>query len=150
MKTNKNYFNGIGFLLGTLFGVMAMVLVSFNNDTRKLETREGIISITSTQANNYCKNYLTKAENFNQILKGFMVDKAQLLAMNSISSENPGLAGFRIYMGKDSNNAKIGIVVGIDINGRDAVNNSIFNTDSPSSGPCPTVCDNSSPIISDN
>lgn len=136
--------------MGTLFGIMTMVLVAFTKDTGKLESRDGIISITSTQANNYYKNYMTKAESFNQVIKGFMVDKAQLSAMNTIAAENSNLSGFRIYMGKDNNNAKIGIVVGTDANGRDAVNNSIFNTDSPSSGPCPTICDNSSPIISDN
>ncbi len=150
MKKSKYYLTGIGFFIGTLFGIMAMVLVSFTKDIRNLGTRDGIISITATQANNYCKNYMSKSEPLNQVVKGFTVDKAQLSAMNTIAAENSSLTGFRIYMGKDNNNAKIGIVVGTDGNGRDAVSNSIFNTDSPSSGPCPTICDNNSPIISDN
>ena len=150
MKKGNYYQTGIGFLVGTLFGVMTMVLVSFTMDTGKSGNKDGITIITSAQANSYYRNYMTKAESFNQVIRGFMVDKSQLSAMNAIASENESLNGFRIYTGRDNNNVKVGIVVGIDANGRDAVNNSIFNTDSPSSGPCPTICDQSSPIISDN
>ena len=90
---------------------------------------------------------MTGAAPFNQVIKGFTVDKPQLDAMNSIAKENQDLTGFRIYFGKDNNGKKIGIVVGVDSSGKDALKNTIFSTDSPISSPCPPICDVSSPII---
>ena len=39
------------------------------------------------------------------------------------------------------------VVAGVDMNGNDAVKNTIFGTDAPKLGPCPPICDVSSPII---
>ena len=76
----------------------------------------------------------------------YLKNLVQLVAMNSLAKENSALTGFRIYYGKDNNARKIGIVVGVDNMGKDAVKNTIFNTDAPVSSPCPPICDTSSPI----
>lgn len=150
MKTNKSVLTGIGFILGIICGISIMALVSFTKDTNNSNNRDGAILISSAQAKTYFQNYMGSAEKFNDIIKGFMVDKAELSAMNLIANENPNLTSFRIYNGKDNNSAKIGIVVGVDSKGRDAVNNSIYNTDSALCDPCPTVCDLNSAIINNN
>ena len=146
MKTNKYFFPALGFLTGAVFGISIIGLLAFTNGPVMPAPGTGIIAITSAQANGYFNNYMSGATSFNQVIKGFMVDKSQLEAMNNISAENPGLAGFRIYFGKDNTAKKIGIVVGVDTMGKDAITNTVFNTDAPKLSPCPPMCDASSPI----
>jgi hypothetical protein len=147
MKTNKFVLTAIGFLTGIVLGISAMGLFAFAKGPVSSGTGTGVTSITAAQANSYFKNYISGAQSYNQVIKGFMVDRNQLNAMNNLVTENSGLTGFRIYMGIDNNSRKIGIVVGIDSNGKDAVNNTIYNTDSPNNNPCPPLCDSNSPVI---
>jgi hypothetical protein len=149
MKTKKYFFTALVFLTGMISGISVIGLLAFSNAPEAPAPGGAIVPITSASAQTYFRNYLAGATTFNQVIKGFMVDKAQLDAMNNISKENPDLVGFRIYFGKDSNAKKIGIVVGVDATGKDAIKNTIFNTDSPISSPCPPICDTSSPITQD-
>ena len=146
MKTNKLFLTAIGFIAGIVLGISTMGLLAFTKGPAAPGAGPGITSITATLANTYFKNYMASATTYNNVIKGFMVDRNQLDAMNSIVAQNSALAGFRIYYGLDNNSRRIGIVVGIDGNGKDAVSNMIFNTDSPTSNPCPTLCDASSQI----
>jgi hypothetical protein len=148
MKTNKYFFTAMGFLTGTIFGITVFVFLSFTSGPAA--PGAAMVSITPTQAHSYFSNYLSSAVTFNQVIKGFTIDKAQLEAMNSISGENPGLTAFRIYFGKDNNARNIAIVVGVDLNGKDAVKNTVFTTDSQKVSPCPPICDVSSPITLGN
>jgi len=147
MKTNKFFLTAIGFLTGIVLSISAMGLLAFVKGPVSSGAGPGISSITAVQANGYFKNYLSGAKSYNQVIKGFMVDRNQLNAMNNLVTENSDLTGFRIYMGIDNNSRKIGIVVGIDSYGKDAVNNTIYNTDSPNNNPCPPLCDSNSPVI---
>ena len=146
MKINKYFFTSIGFITGIVLGISIFGLLSFTSGPATPAPGSGIIAITPAQANSFFKSYMSGAASFNNVIKGFTVDKAQLEAMNTISRENPNLTGFRIYFGRDNNARKVGIVVGVDNTGMDAVKNSIFDTDSPISSPCPPICDVSSPI----
>ena len=135
----------LGFLTGTVFGISVIVILSFTSGPGN--PGSGITPISPADAHTYCKNYFSTTEAFNQVIKGFTLDRSQFEAMNSLVRENSTLTGFRVYFGKDSNSKKVGIVVGIDSNGKDAVNNTIYNTSSPTLDPCPPICDVSSPII---
>ena len=149
MKTNKYIFSVLGFLTGMVLGISTIGLLAFSNGPSASAPSGGMIPISSAVAHSYFNNYLSTATPFNQVIQGFTIDKAQLDAMNSIARENAALTGFRIYMGKDGSSKKIGIVVGIDNTGRDAVTNSIYNTEALIFSPCPPICDVSSPITLD-
>lgn len=146
MKNNKYIITAIGFLSGMVFGIATIGFFSFSNGPASPVPAGGVVPITAAEARNYYSRYISEAGSFNQVLKGFTIDKAQLEAMNNIAKENPALTVFRIYMGKDNNSRKIGIVVGVDEKGLDAVKNTIYNTDSQNLSPCPPVCDLNSPI----
>ena len=146
MKINKYFFTGLGFITGTVFGISVIGLLSFTSAPVAPVPASGNNAVTSAVAHAYFSNYMADATPLNQVVRGFTVDKTQVDAMNSISSENPGLTSFRIYLGKDNGGNKVGIVVGVDNAGRDAVGNSIFSTDAPRTSPCPPICDVASPI----
>lgn len=145
MKTNKFYFTAAGFLTGLVLGISIFGLVAFKNSPDA--PGGGVGPVSSTDANTYFKNYMSSATPLNQVVKGFTIDKTQFDAMSMINQENSALTGFRIYLGKDNNARKVAIVVGVDSYGKDAVGNTIYNTDSQGTNPCPPVCDASSPII---
>ncbi len=149
MKTNKYLFTVAGFLTGMVLGVSIIGLFAFAGAPAASSPGGGLVAVTVAQAQAYSMKYRSTAAPLNQVVKGFTIDKAQLEAMNSIARENAALTGFRIYMGMDDNSRKLGIVVGIDNTGRDAVANTIYNTDAQNVGPCPPICDVSSPLILD-
>ena len=146
MKTKKYFFSAIGFLTGTVFGISIFVFLSFTNGPVSPLPAAGLVPITSADAHTCFGSYMSGAVSYNQVMKGFTIGKAQLDAMNAIAAENTALTGFRIYFGKDINARNIGIVVGVDNTGADAVKNSIFSTDGAKPGPCPPICDVASAI----
>jgi hypothetical protein len=148
MKTNKYFLTVIGFFSGVVLTISFMGLFAFSSGPGSSAPGGGNVPVSATVANGYFKNYMASALSVNQVIRGFTVDKNQLEAMNNLAKENTTLQGFRIYMGKDNNAQSISIVVGVDSRGMDAVNNTIYNTNSPGN-PCPPVCDVSSPIIKD-
>ncbi|MEI7662176.1 MAG: hypothetical protein WCK34_08260 [Bacteroidota bacterium] len=150
MKTNKYFFSVMGFITGTVFGISVFLFLSFTNGPAAPAQGSGVVAITSADAHTCFTKYLSGAVSYNQVIKGINIDRTQLEAMNSISGENPALPGFRIYFGKDNTGRSVAIVVGVDSMGKDAVKNTIFNTDAPKFSPCPPICDVSSPIIFGN
>jgi hypothetical protein len=146
MKTNKYFFTGLGFLTGLALGISLVGLLAFKNGPGPQASGSNVTPITAVDAHLYFSKYMSGAVSLNKVVKGFTIDKSQLEAMNSISKENAYLTGFRIYMGKDNSSRKIGIVVGVDNLGLDAVKNTIFYTDAPNLSPCPPICDDTSPI----
>ncbi len=149
MKTKKYFFTVLGFFAGIVFGVSIIGLYSFSNGPASEASGSGVVAVSADIAKSYCRNYLADATPMTQVIKGFTIDKVQLDAMNLIAKENPQLAGFRIYIGKDNTTKKIAIVVGVDNLGVDAVKNTIYTTDSQKLSPCPPICDVSSPILLD-
>jgi hypothetical protein len=147
MKTNKCFVPALGFFAGLVVGISIIGLLAFTNAPVRPAPGAGIIVITVAEAHGFVNNYLKDAAPINQVVKGFTIDKAQLAAMKSLSEENPALTGFRIYFGKDNSAKRVGIVVGVDNAGKDAVTGSILNTESQNLSPCPPVCDVNSPIV---
>ena len=147
MKTNKYFFPVAAFFTGMVFGISILGFFAFTSGPSTPAPDGGVTPINTTVAHGFFNNYLVTAAPFNQVIKGFTIDKVQLEAMNNIARENAELSGFRIYMGKDNNSMNIGIVVGVDNLGKDAVKNTIFQTQAVKMSPCPPVCDVSSPIV---
>ena len=137
------------FFTGLVSGIAIISLMAFTSEPAAPAPGGGISPLTSADAHTFVTNYLSAAVPFNQVIKGFTIDKSQLDAMNAISRENAALTGFRVYLGKDNSAKTVGIVVGIDDTGKDAIKNTIFSTESRSLSPCPPICDVSSPIILD-
>ena len=146
MKTNKLVITALGFFGGIIFTVSMMGIYAFSEAPAAAAPGGTLGTVSASVANTYFKKYIAGAITYNQVIKGFAVDKSQLDAMNNIAKENAGLVGFRIYFGKDNDLKPVSIVVGVDAKGLDAVTNTIYTTNAPGS-PCPTVCDNQSPII---
>ncbi len=149
MKT-KNYFvASVIFLTGLFSGISIIGMYSFTGAPSSPPAAGKNTPVSAAEAHTCFVSYMADAVPMNAVIKGFTLDKAQLDAMNAISKENADLAGFRIYMGKDASAKRIGIVVGVDNTGKDAIKNTIFSTDSRQLSPCPVVCDVSSPIVLD-
>ncbi|HNY01610.1 MAG TPA: hypothetical protein PKG48_03430 [Bacteroidales bacterium] len=129
-----------GFLAGMILGLGFLGLVSFT------AAPGGGATVTAEQARSYIANYAAGATSAGEVIKGFTIDRSQFEAMSSLSKENGALAGFRIYLGRDESSRLRGIVVGMDGQGRDVVNGSIFNTDAKSVSPCPPACEITSPL----
>jgi hypothetical protein len=138
----KSIVSVVTFVSGVILGVGALVLLSFTG----VVTSQGISKISIQEAQANFNRYYQTATPTNQVIKGFAINKDQLDAMNRLSVENPNLAGFRLYMGLDNNSAAMGIIVGIDNTGKDNTA-SIYKASASVSGPCPTICDQSSSII---
>lgn len=137
------------FSAGLIAGISIVGLLSFTKGPASSAPDGGMVPITAQTANMYLKNYLADAAPVNVKIKGITIDRSQLEAMNAIFKENPALAGFRVYMGKDQAARHTGIVVGVDANGKDAFKNTIFNTDSQNLSICPPICDSQSPIVAE-
>lgn len=149
MKKNKIALAIIPFFIGIAFGISLFALLSFSRTDDPPDPQTLTITMPVDNANFLYKNYISTASVVSTPIKGFNVDLQQLDAMNRLVRENPSLAGFRIYLGRDGSKNQVGIVVGVDSQGLDAASKNIYRTVSPSSGTCPFVCDRSSPITSD-
>ena len=133
------------FVTGFVVGALSFGLLAFTTIFTSPGSVATISKISAPDAQASFKRYMTGSIPLNAIFKGFSVNRDQLSSMNSLIAENPSLAGFRIYMGVDNTSTPVGIVVGIDNAGKDNTN-SIYKTSSGSSGPCPTICDQTSTI----
>jgi hypothetical protein len=149
MKTNKFFFTALGFLTGLTLGISIIGLWAFTSGTATPIAAGGIAPVTTEVAKSYLKNYTATLDPNIQAVKGFTIDKSQLDAMNAISRENPELTAFRIYLGRDNSTRKVGIVIGVDNTGKDALKNTIYSTDAARVSPCPPICDTTSPIVPD-
>lgn len=149
MKTKNYFFVALVFITGLVSGISIISMMAFTHGPGAIAPGNPITPVTSADARVFVTSYLASAVPFNQVIKGFTIDKSQLDAMNAISRENAALTGFRVYLGKDNSAKTVGIVVGIDDTGKDAIKNTIFSTESRSLSPCPPICDVSSPIILD-
>ncbi|MEI6683736.1 MAG: hypothetical protein WCO44_13955 [Bacteroidota bacterium] len=150
MKTRKYFPTALGFVTGTIFGLSVFFLLSFTRVAPSPSPDSSSNAISAAVAHSYFNNYMSGAVAASGVIKGFAIDKSQVDAINSLSTETPGLTAFRIYFGKDNNGGKIGIVVGVDNLGNDLVKNSIYGTPAQKFSPCPPICDVSSPIIFGN
>ena len=146
MKKNKIAMISGTFILGAIFGISLLSVLSFVNSSNSPSPNQPIVAITTSEANHYFLNYYTRADSLRGKVKGFTVDKLQLEAMNNLNANNSNLVGFRLYMGKNENNENVGIVVGVTARFSDATTGRIYKTESLNIGPCPTLCDVSSPI----
>ena len=149
MKTNKYFLTIAGFLSGLAAGISVIGFLAFTNAPAASAPGSTMVPVTSAEAHGLLNNFLAEALPLNQVVKGFSIDKSQLDAMNALAKENPTLTSYRIYLGKTSDARPVGIVVGIDNTGKDAVKNTIFSTDCKNLSPCPPICDATSPIILD-
>jgi len=147
MKKNQFTLMAVTFISGIIIGVAAIGLYSFKStsDVPQVAMQIGN-KISATDAKTLIGNYLGQAVATNQVIKGFAVNKDQLAAMNQLAKENPALTGFRLYIGSDANSASVGIIVGINSSGQD-VTSSIYKSSFKSSGPCPTICDATSSLL---
>jgi hypothetical protein len=138
----------IAFASGILIGVASLALLSFSFQPSVSPTPVEVEKLSVTQANSYLKNYLKTAQTINSPLKAMLIDKDQLIVMNRLINENPSLAGFRIYMGKDENSAKVGMVVGVNNNGND-LTSTIYRSNGTNLSPCPPICDGAGTLNGD-
>lgn len=142
MRTSK-WLPVLTFVSGMFAGALFLGILSFTPPNPPMEV------ITAANAHTYYLNYMGRALPYNNVIKGYVIDLEQYNAMAQLYKDNSQLAGFRIYNGIDNSSTNLGIVVGITSQGLDDVAGKIYKTTARSVGPCPPVCDNSSPIIHD-
>jgi hypothetical protein len=147
MKTEKMFFSEN---ICTLRAIALFVLL-FLVIPGKSQTTE--TPVTLDMAKQYYQNYITTAKTFQDTLKGFLVSMNQLATLDSLIKNNRNLAGFRIYMAKDNAKNDVMLVVGVDNKGKDVTStgkySGIYMTGPVNSGPCPKMCDATSPITGD-
>jgi hypothetical protein len=102
----------------------------------------GLKKISVTKANSFFKTYIKNPLSVDT-LKAFTINAEQFNAMTMIVKADSTVHGFRIYMGADSL-TPVRMVVGT---GSPDKTNLIYATSDLNSGPCPHVCDKSSPIM---
>lgn len=136
-----------GFFAGLIAGIVAMAALAFSLQPAGLPAKDGIDPISVSVGNAMLKSYLREALPTSQVVKGMVVMKPQFEAMNKLYWENPELAGFRIYFGKDTAGFAKAVVVGIDEGGKDAVMGSVYSTPGDATGLCPRFCDDRSPLV---
>jgi len=146
MKNSRFTLPFLTFAIGILTGIFLLGIYSFTAETPRPTLVPGISTIPVRDANTWFKNYYTTASSMNERFKGFSINREEFQAIKTLFSQNESLNACRIYMGKDGNNNSIRMVVGINGKGGDVISSGIYKTPSSLSGPCPTVCDNASPI----
>jgi len=100
--------------------------------------------IDTITANNYFKTYMLSPVGVDT-LKAFTINLQQYNAMGLILKAIPSAHGFRIYMGAQGTPTnRILMVVGT---GSPDKTGTIYATSATGTGPCPIVCDNTSPIL---
>lgn len=102
----------------------------------------GLTHVDTTKANTFFKAYMLTPQSIDT-LKAFSINLAQFNAMKLIMQHDSTVHGFRIYMGKDSS-VNVRMVVGF---GSPEKVDYIYQTSEENSGPCPDVCDLTSPIM---
>jgi hypothetical protein len=107
--------------------------------------KTGQISVDS--ATHMSGNYFKSADVISAKPEAVVIDTTQVRVMYTIMMRDHSLAGFRIYFGNPSplSKEKIGIVVGMDNKEHDVLS-TIYQTAGGHVGPCPNVCDVTSPI----
>ena len=148
MKNMLHKFIPPSFLSGFLLAVFVFMAWSFViPGYQPSKTGEPDPTITIAEANAFFLSYFTKATPIpaNTVLKGIVIDKDQLNAMNSLVSGDPSINTFRLYFGRDSLQIPVALVVGVDGNGND-MTGTIYKSTLNRMGPCPSICDSNSPI----
>ncbi len=95
------------------------------------------------KANTLFKAYLANTPFVTDTLRAFTINMQQFDAMKLIAYRDSSVHGFRIYMGLDSL-TPVRMVVGT---GSPDKTDQIYQTTDACSGPCPHICDESSPIM---
>lgn len=144
MKKNQFTLAAITFVTGIILGASLIGIFSFSNAENPPAELPLVNKISSDEANSLFRVYYNNATPTNGIVKGFALTREHLSALNNLANENPGLQAFRVYSGYDQNMGNVGIVVGVNSNGQDALG-SIYKAAGGAS-PCPTICDGASAI----
>lgn len=148
MKKNNIAMISVTFILGAVFGISLIAVLSFVKPLNPPSPDPALKPILVKDANRFFHNYYDHAGPINDKIKGFMVDRPQLEAMNELA-KNPALFGFRIYIGKSDQGDSIGIVAGaknIRLDDVTLATGMIYRTESRKYGPCPPFCDKTSLI----
>ena len=146
---NKNHILILAFVAGLIAGSAIVWALcdycckkSCSNGNNIKEDTSAIRKITVKEARQYFLNYLAQPVSLDT-LKAFSISDDQFTAMKLIDLGDTSVHGFRIYMGMDDK-SPVGIVIGTG--SPDRVN-IIYATPANNSGPCPKLCDDSSPIM---
>jgi hypothetical protein len=153
MKKNKMAMVSVTFILGAVFGISLFALLSFVRTPNPPLPNPLLNPIQTAEANRLFHYYYDSATSLNAKIEGFYVDRPQLEALNELA-KNTALVGFRIYLGKTAPASKdtLSIIVGVtskmldDVPVATGVNGKIYRTESRKAGPCPPMCDRTSPI----
>jgi len=153
MKKNKMAMISVTFILGAVFGISLIALLSFVRTPNPPSPDPPLNPILTAEANRLFHNYYDKAVIIDEKIKGFYVDRPQLEALNELA-KNTTLVGFRIYLGKTlpTSSDTVAIIVGVtnrmedDAPSTTGVVGKIYRTESRKTGPCPPMCDRTSPI----
>ncbi len=106
----------------------------------------GITRIDSVdEARRLSESYLTRTDTPRMPVKAVYIDRLQLQAMQLLLDSNPGLPGFRIIFAQGTDGKNSTIILGVDEENHDQTD-TMYQTASPKSGPCPPMCDADSPI----
>lgn len=144
MKKNQFTLAAATFVTGIILGVSIIGIFSFSNAGNPPAELPVVNKISTNEANSLFRSYYKNATPTNGVVKGFALTREHLTALNNLANENPGLQAFRVYTGYEQNVGNVGIVVGVNSNGQDALG-TIYKAAGGAS-PCPTICDGASAI----
>jgi hypothetical protein len=162
MEKKKIYWMIGMFLVGAVIGCVITALVCCNCNTCckkscKMSSNDSTVAMVNKgpnlpdtamtalpldSAKAYFKCYMKSPRTIKNLV-AFYVNADQLHAMNVLTTHQSSAKGFRIYMGVMGDPVPVNMVVATDVAGKD-ICSEIYLT--KVAEPCPTLCDDQSPI----
>ena len=130
-------------------GILLISIYSFKSEVPTAVPTPGNSKISVQDANDMFKRYYSTATSTDARFKGFAINRDEFQAIKTLFSQDESLDACRVYLGKDKNNNDVRMVVGVGNRGSDITSGGIYKTLASGSSPCPTICDNASPITMD-
>lgn len=146
MRNKRFTFPLATFAGGLVMGILLISIYSFKSEVPSAVPTPGNSKISVKDANDMFKRYYSTATSTNARFKGFAINRDEFQAIKTLFSQNDSLDACRVYLGKDKSNKDVRIVVGVNDRGGDMTSGGIYKTPASHSSPCPTICDQASPI----
>jgi hypothetical protein len=147
MKNNRFIMHTLTFVSGVIIGGAIFGILWFANGCSGSVSAASPSPISLKDARDMYHNYLNKDKTPMMVgrdtIKAVTIDRNQLAAIEDLLN-NQNLAACRVYIGLDANSQRVGIVLGVYSDGRDATTLNIYSTGVGKAGPCPPICDRGS------
>ena len=148
--------NILWLIIGLVIGILATVAVEWfwccksgckpaSENMTEMAMMGSPTTISVDTAAAWFRRYMSHPDTVG-VLIGYTLSLEQLSVINMLVKQDSSIGGFRIYPGVMEGPMAMTMVLGVSTTGSD-VTSYIYATGASGVGPCPTVCDQDSPIV---